>query len=307
MINQMSQNVLITGGTGFIGKYLTQVLLANNFTVSILSRTPRKSSGLITYYQWNPERDYIEEDAILNADYIIHLAGEGIVEKRWTAKRKKSILESRTKPITLIHSLLKKHNKSLNAFISASGIGIYGANTSEQICTEDTPAANDFLGLTCQEWEKTADTIGALGIRTVKIRTGIVFGRAGGFLKKITPGFKAGFGTILGSGSQYLPWIHIEDLSQIYLKSILDTKIEGPYNAVLTDDTTQLKFSKTLANLYGYSIWLPKIPQSLLKIVLGEMSDAILKGQRVSSEKIQHTGFEFQFATLETALYDCLK
>lgn len=303
----MSQNVLITGGTGFIGKYLTQVLLANNFTVSVLSRTPRKNSGLITYYQWNPERNYIEENAIINADYIIHLAGEGIVEKRWTTKRKKSILESRTKPIELISTILKKHNKSLSAFISASGIGIYGAITGEQICTEDTPAAPDFLGTTCQEWEKSVDEIGQLGIRTVKVRTGIVFGRAEGFLKKITPSFKAGFGAILGNGKQYLPWIHIEDLSQIYLKSILDTQMQGPYNAVFTDDTTNLKFAKTLAKFYGYTIWLPKIPAPLLKVLLGQMSEAILKGQRVSSERIQKTGFEFQFTDLKAALYDCLK
>ena len=298
----MSKNVLLTGGSGFIGKYLTEVLIANGFSVSVLSRADRKNTPLITYYKWDLENDFIEEEAILKADYIIHLAGEGIVEKRWTEKRKKAILESRTKPIKLIFNILKKKNKSLDAFISASAIGIYGAYTSKQICTEDQPPANDFLGITCQKWEDAVDEINSLGIRTVKVRTGIVFGKNEGFLKKIAPSFKAGFGTILGSGKQYLPWIHIEDLCQIYLKAVIDPEMHGAYNAAITDNTTNGSFSKILASLYGYKIWLPKVPAFLIRFALGEMSVAVLEGQRVSSEKIQQTGFEFQFTDIETAL-----
>ncbi len=303
----MAQNVLLTGGSGFIGKHLTDVLLEAGFTVSILSRSAKENSSAITYYQWNLNKNYIDETAVLNADYIIHLAGEGIVEKRWTEKRKRAILESRVKPIDLILSVLEKHNKKLDAFISASGVGIYGAITSHKICTENTPPAADFLGSTCQKWESAADKIGALGIRTVKIRTGIVFGKDEGFLKKLIPSFKSGFGAVLGTGKQYLPWIHIDDLCRIYLKAIEDEKLEGPYNACITDNTTNSRFSKTFAKLFDYSIWLPKIPPFLLKVILGEMSEAVLTGQRVSSEKIQKTGFEFQFTDLEKTLINCLK
>jgi uncharacterized protein (TIGR01777 family) len=303
----MSENVLITGGTGFIGKYLTEVLIKNGFSVSVLSRSERKNTEFITYYRWNLKQNYIDENAILNADYIIHLAGEGIVEKRWTNNRKKAILESRTKPIELIYAILQKNNKTLKAFVSSSAVGIYGAFTSQKICTEFTLPANDFLGITCQIWEDTVDKIGSLGIRTVKIRTGIVLGKDEGFLKKVAPSFKAGFGSILGSGKQYLPWIHINDLAKIYLKSITDVQMHGPYNAAVTDNTTNLTFSRILANLYGYSIWLPKVPKFILKVVLGEMSVAVLKGQRVSSEKIKKEGFEFQFTDIETALSDCIK
>ncbi|MCD0472164.1 TIGR01777 family oxidoreductase [Flavobacterium sp. JAS] len=302
----MAKNVLITGGTGFIGKHLTDTLLDNGFTVSILSRSARENTSLITYYKWNLKTDYINEEAILQADYIIHLAGEGIVEKKWTKSRKKVILESRLKPIDLIFSILKKNNKTLDGFISSSAVGIYGAITSPEICTEATTPANDFLGVTCQEWEQTVDKISSLGIRTVKIRTGIVLGKNEGFLKKMSPNFKAGFGMILGTGKQYLPWIHIQDLCQIYLKALTDPEMHGAYNACVTDNTTNQTFSKTLANLYGYKIWLPKIPSFLLKIVLGEMSEAVLKGQRVSSEKIQKTGFQFQFTNLEQVLLNCL-
>ncbi|MFB3388953.1 TIGR01777 family oxidoreductase [Flavobacterium sp. LAR06] len=298
----MAKNVLLTGGTGFIGKHLTDVLIESGFTVSILSRSSRENTPSITYYKWNLKDNFIEKDAILNADYIIHLAGEGIVEKRWTKRRKKAILESRIKPIELIYSILKENNKTLVAFISASAVGIYGAITSQEICTENTPPANDFLGTTCQKWEHAADQIALLGIRTVKIRTGIVLGKDEGFLKKIAPGFKAGFGAILGSGKQYLPWIHVEDLCQIYLKAIVDTEMQGPYNATITDNTTNATLSRILAHLYGYSIWLPNIPEFLIKLALGEMSIAVLKGQRISSEKIQEAGFEFQYKDIEATL-----
>ncbi|MFC4479633.1 TIGR01777 family oxidoreductase [Flavobacterium chungangensis] len=303
----MAQNVLLTGGTGFVGKYLTDVLIEAGFSVSILSRSDRESTPRVTYYKWDLKKNYIDKNAVLNADYIIHLAGEGIVEKRWTKRRKKAIIESRVRPVEMIYSILEMNNKKLEAFISASGIGIYGAITSHKICTENTPPADDFLGITCQKWENAADKIGSLNIRTVKIRTGIVFGKNEGFLKKMVATFKSGFGAVLGSGKQYLPWIHIEDLCQIYLKSIEDTKLEGAYNACVTDNTTNSRFSKTMAKLYDYSIWIPKVPAFVLKILLGQMSEAILTGQRVSSEKIQKTGFEFQFTDLEKTLINCIK
>lgn len=303
----MAQNVLLTGGSGFIGKHLTDVLIEAGFSVSVLSRFDRENTQRVTYYKWDIKKNYIDKNAILNADYIIHLAGEGIVEKRWTKRRKRAIIESRVRPVEMIYSILEKNNKKLESFVSASGIGIYGAITSHKICTENTPPADDFLGITCQKWESAADKIASLNIRTVKIRTGIVLGKNEGFLKKMAPTFKSGFGAVLGSGKQYLPWIHIEDLCQIYLKSIEDTKLEGAYNACITDNTTNARFSKTLAKLYEYSIWLPKIPPFVLKILLGQMSIAVLTGQRVSSEKIQNTGFEFQFTDLEKTLINCIK
>ncbi|PXY39518.1 TIGR01777 family protein [Flavobacterium cheongpyeongense] len=302
----MAKNVLLTGGSGFIGKYLTDILINNGFSVSVLSRSNKNNTDFITYYKWDLNRNYIDENAVLNADFIIHLAGEGIVEKRWTSRRKNDILESRIKPIELIYSVLQKNNKSLDAFVSASAVGIYGAETSDEICKENTAPANDFLGTTCQKWESTATKIKSLGIRTVKIRTGIVLGRNEGFLKKLLPGFKMGFGTILGSGAQFVPWIHIEDLCAVYLKAIQDEKLNGPYNATVLDNTTNETVSKTIAGLYGYSVWLPKVPAFVLKIVLGEMSIAILTGKRVSPEKIKNAGFRFQFEDLETALSNCI-
>jgi uncharacterized protein len=302
----MKKNVLITGGTGFIGKHLTNLLIQNDFSVSIFSRTANPNTAAISYYKWDIESRYIDEEAVLKADYIIHLAGEGIADQRWTKERKEAIVQSREKSIELIYEVLKKHNKKLEAFVSASGVGIYGAVDGSEICTETAAAVNDFLGTTCQKWEAAADTIASLGIRTVKIRTGLVLGKEEGFLKKLTPIFKMKLGSVLGSGKQYMPWIHIEDLCAIYIQSIQNPKMVGAYNAAINDNTNNEVFSKTLAKVYGYSIWLPKVPAFLIQIVLGEMALIILKGRRVSSDKIEKTGFHFQFNTLELALKDCL-
>ena len=303
----MKKNVLISGGSGFIGKHLTNLLIANGFSVSILSRSDKQNTSDITYYKWDIATHFIEEEAVIKADYILHLAGENIAEKPWTAKRKEEILQSREESIQLIHDVLKKNNKKLDAFVSASGVGIYGAINGEQICTENTPPENDFLGSTCQKWEFAADTIGDLQIRVVKIRTGLVLGKEDGFLKKLTPIFKMRLGSALGSGKQYMPWIHVDDLCAIYLEAIKNSDMKGAYNAAIFDNTTNTVFSKTLAKVYGYSLWLPNVPAFLIKMALGEMAQIILKGRRVSPQKMIETGFEFQFTVLEEALKDCLE
>ena len=302
----MKKNVLISGGSGFIGKHLTDLLISNGYSVSILSRSDRQNTKDISYYKWDVTTHFIEDEAVIKADYILHLAGENIAEKPWTAKRKEEILQSREQSIQLIYDVLKKNNKKLDAFVSASGVGIYGAINGDEICTENTPPENDFLGSTCQKWEAAADTIADFKIRVVKIRTGLVLGKDDGFLKKLTPIFKLRLGSALGSGKQYMPWIHIDDLCAIYLEAIKNSDMTGAYNAAVFDNTTNTIFSKTLAKVYGYSIWLPNVPAFLIKIALGEMAKIILTGKRVSSDKIIKLGFKFQHTILEEALKDCL-
>jgi uncharacterized protein (TIGR01777 family) len=303
----MKKNVLISGGSGFIGKYLTRLLIEKGFSVSILSRSTKQNTADISYYKWDVPNGLLDENAVLNADYIVHLAGENIGDKRWTAKRKAAIIDSREQSIKLIYSALKNNNKKLDAFVSASAIGIYGALNGEEICTEDTAAANDFLGVACQKWEAAADTIATLQIRTVKIRTGLVLGKDGGFLEKLVPLFKLGLGAALGSGKQYMPWIHVVDLCHIYFEAIVNTNMIGAYNGAVEDDTTNTIFSKTLARVLGYSLWLPNVPAFLLKIGMGEMARIVLRGRRISCDKIENTGFEFRYKNLELALEDCLE
>lgn len=303
----MKKRVLITGGTGFVGKYFSKMLLNKGYDVMILTRTPKMNTDNISYFKWDVSSGSIDENAVLAADYIVHLAGVSIGDHRWTPEYKKQILESRVQSTFLLASVLKKHDKKVNAFISASGVGFYGALNGEGICTEETPAANDFLSKVCQDWEKAADTIKILGIRTVKIRTGIVLGNNEGFLKQIASLFKKGLGSILGTGNQYMPWIHVHDLCSIYVEAIENDQMEGAYNAAIEDSTTNAIFSKTLAHIYGYSIWLPKVPSFVLKMILGEMSVLALTGRRISNDKLLNLGFRFQFKNLDFALRDCLK
>lgn len=302
----MKKNVLITGGTGFVGRHLTDLLVANGFSVSILSRSKKANTENIFYYTWDVEKQFIEEEAIQKADYVIHLAGANIGEKRWTEKRKEEIVSSRELSAQLIYNSLLKYNKNVEAFVSASAVGIYGAMNGRAICSEEMQPMNDFLGLTCQKWEGAANQFEKLGIRTVKIRTGLVMGKEDGFLKKLVPIFKLRLGSALGTGKQYMPWIHINDLCRIYLEALKNPLMSGAYNAAVTDDTTNQLFSKTLAKLYGYAMWLPNVPSFLIKIALGEMAKLVLTGRRVSSGKIEKLGFQFQFQKLEEALKDCI-
>ena len=302
----MKKNVLISGGSGFIGSHLTALLLKNGFSVSILSRTEKLNKKDVFYYKWDVKSQFIEDESVIRADYIIHLAGENIGEKRWTTKRKEAIIDSREQSTLLLYSVLKKNNKKLDAFISASAIGYYGAVNGPEICTEMDAPANDFLGYACQKWEDSISFIENLHIRTVKIRTGLVLGKNDGFLKKLVPLFKNRLGSALGSGKQYMPWIHIDDLCAIYLQAINNVEMVGPYNAAINDNTTNESFSKVLAGLFGYKIWLPNVPAVILELALGEMAKIVLTGRRVSSEKIEQTGFAFKYTLLEEALKDSL-
>lgn len=303
----MGKNVLITGGTGFIGRYLTKKLLEKGYTVSILTRNSKPNSEKVFYYVWDVSTQTIDEAAVNNADYIIHLAGENIGEKRWTTKQKEAIRDSRVQSAQLLYEVLKKNNKKVDAFVSASGIGYYGAVNGNGICTENTLPANDFVGKICQEWENSADLMIGLGIRTVKIRTGVVLGKNGGILKQLIPVFKKGLGCALGSGKQFMPWIHIHDLCMMYIEGIENPKMIGPYNATINDSTTNLIFSKTLANTFGYPMWLPNIPAFLIKLGLGEKASIVLTGRRVSSDKVKKIGFRFQYKNLGQALKNCKK
>lgn len=302
----MKKNVLISGGTGFVGKHLIQKLIANGYTVSILSRSKKTNTEAIFYYTWDVEKQTIDDEAVQKADYVIHLAGENIAGKRWTNQRKEVILSSRVLSAQLIYNSVQKSDKKPEAFISASAVGIYGAINGRAICTEDMQPTNDFLGLTCQKWEAAAKPFEKLEIRTVKIRTGLVLGNNEGLLAKLGPIFKLRLGSALGTGKQYMPWIHIDDLCNMYLEAIKNSMMNGAYNAAITDDTNNELFSKTLAKVFGYSIWLPNVPAFFIKMALGEMAKLLLKGRRISNAKIKTLGFQFQHENLEATLKECL-
>lgn len=293
--------VLITGGTGLIGNHLCTRLMENGYEIAILSRGISKDEQIRTY-SWDLDKFEIDEEAIASADYIINLSGTSIGEKRWTKKRKQQIIESRIKSGQLIFNEVRKQNINLKAFISASAIGYYGSITSDRIFDETDPPGNDFLGQTCRDWENTANKFNDVGIRTVIIRTGVVLTNQGGALSKMIVPIKAGLGAALGTGKQYFPWIHIDDLCNIYIKAIEDSQLTGAYNAVAPEHLTNKEFTRSLADNLGKRLWLMNIPAFVMRLIFGKMSEILLKGSRVSSEKIQAAGYKFQFPGLESAL-----
>jgi uncharacterized protein len=293
--------VLISGGTGLIGKHLTAKLKEKGYNVALLSRNTGQKTGLQLYH-WDPGKSEIDSGAISDADFIIHLAGANIGERRWTRERRKLILESRVKSGDLLLRSVTANNNKLKAFISASAVGYYGAITSDKIFYEEDPPSSDFLGETCLKWEQSADRFEEKGIRTIKIRTGVVLSSHGGALAKMIIPVKMGVGSAIGNGEQYMTWIHVEDLCNIYVKAIEDVKMRGAYNAAAPDHRTNKEFTKSLAQALRKPFWFPNIPAFALKILFGEMSDILLKGSRVSSEKLISEGYSFKFPDLENAL-----
>ncbi len=297
--------ILITGGTGVVGRFLSKKLKDKGYSVATLGRASKNGSEINTY-TWDIEKNEIEKEALEKVDYIIHLAGANISESKWTAKRKKIIIDSRVKSAQLIFEKLKENTNQVKAFISASAIGYYGAISTDKIFSETDTPANDFLGETCLKWEQAADRFEELGIRVVKIRTGIVLTKQGGALAKMITPIKLGIGSPIGNGKQYLPWIHIEDLCDIYIKAIEDAQMKGVYNAVAPDHKTNRDFTKTLAVVLRKPLWFPNIPALVMKIIFGEMSVMLLKGSRVSSEKITNAGYKFKFPNLKETFVNLL-
>jgi len=297
--------VLISGGSGLVGRHLCKKLQEREYEVAILSRSSKPGTKSRFYY-WNINRNEIDREAINSCDFIIHLAGVNIGAKRWTIKRKKEIIDSRIKSIDLIFNNIDKRNNKLKAFISASAVGYYGALTSEKIFSETDSSSSDFLGETCSLWEKAADQFTEIGIRTVKIRTGVVLSKEGGALSKLLLPAKLGLASAIGSGKQYMPWIHMDDLCDIYIQAIENETLSGAYNAVAPEHITNKALSRKIARALHKPFWFPNIPAFVMKIIFGEMSVMLLKGSRISSDKIQAAGFQFRFPQLDTALKSLL-
>ncbi|MBN2892867.1 MAG: TIGR01777 family oxidoreductase [Bacteroidales bacterium] len=296
----MTKNILITGGSGLVGKHLSDLLIQKGYNVGILSRNPTKSDK-IKYFHWDYTKNEIDSEAIDFANVIIHLAGANISHKKWTNSQKKIIIDSRVKTTELILSELKKSNKKLDAFISASAIGFYGTKTTEKIFVEEDKSGTDFLSEVVVKWENSVDLVTNFTQRIVKLRIGVVLSKDGGALLKMTNIIKKGIGSPLGSGKQYMPWISIEDLAHLFLYAAENQNITEAYNAVSPIHITNSEFMKGLAKQMNKPFFMPKVPAFAMKAILGEMASLLLEGSRVSSKKIQDAGFTFKY-DLETVL-----
>ena len=295
----MKETILITGAGGSIARKLSE-RLQPDFEIRFLTRKKKN----LTDFEWDLKNKTIDENAFNNVSHIIHLAGANIAEKRWTAERKQEIIKSRTDSAQLLLKTLNKKNIRLKTFISASGINYYGTETTEHIFTENDPSGNDFLSKVVVLWEKSADQFKENNVaeRVVKIRTAVVLTENEGALPKMSTPIKLGIGSPIGTGKQYMPWIHIDDICRIYEFALKNESVEGAFNATAPEQSNNHYFTKTIAKVLKKPLFMPNIPGFILKLLFGELSVALLEGSRASSEKIRKAGFEFKFPDLENAL-----
>lgn len=304
--------VLITGGTGLIGNNLTRHLTNRGYHVIIMSRKTIHSHDkpMVTYAKWNINDEKMDMDAIAKADYIINLAGAGVMDKKWTKKYKKEIVESRTKSSELLIKALQHPNK-VKAIIAASAIGWYGRDAKplhKNGFIETDPPDKNFLGETCRLWEERIEPATILHKRVVKLRTGIVLSNEGGALAEFKKPLRFGIAAILGSGKQIISWIHIDDLCRMYIYAIENEKLSGSYNAVAPAPVNNKQLILKLAKIIRGEFYIPiHVPQFLLKLILGERSIEILKSTTVSNEKIKAEGFIFLYPSIGVALKSLCK
>jgi len=300
----MANNILITGGSGLVGNALTETLLHKGHIVSWLSRTENLSKP-VKQYRWDIEQNYIDEKAFENVDTIVHLAGAGIADKRWTASRKRVIRDSRIKSLELITKTITEKDLPVKNLISASAIGIYG-DRGEELLFEDSSPEKNWLAKVCIDWEGAVDPLTEWGLRTAIVRIGLVLSNKAGALPKLLGPIKKSINPTLGSGEQYYSWIHIDDLTGIFIKIIEDHKLIGTYNAVAPNPATYNTLVKQLEEILNKKTFSPKVPGLFMKLGLGQMARIVLDSAKVSSKKIIEKGYQFKFDKLNPALKDLL-
>ena len=296
--------VLITGGSGLIGSELTRKFIDNNIDCVHLSRVKNSKLGVKTYV-WDYKRNYLEDGALKDVTHIVHLAGAGIADKPWTMSRKRTIVKSRVLTARLLREYIEKNELKLDAFISASGIGYYGAVTSSHVYKESDQRGHDFVSECCVQWEDEVNKF--KNTRVAILRTGIVLSKEGGALQRIESAINRRIGAPLGSGKQHMPWIHIDDMVQLYYDAVTRDKYEGIYNAVSNEPMTNEELTRNLAKHLGRKLWLPNVPAFMVKTIFGELSEILLEGSHVSNQKLLDNGFEFKFKEFKEALDNIYK
>lgn len=298
--------ILIAGGTGLVGNHLTEFLIGEGHEVRLLTRTVRKSDGMAKQYLWQPDKGQIDPAALDDIEILINLTGSNVGDARWSAQKKKMILNSRVDSGQLLFDAVSKCVDKPKLYISASGTGAYGIKRFEEVSTEGDPFGTDFLANVCEQWEAKADAFSELGIRVIKMRLGVVFSPMGGALTKIIQPIRYFVGAPLGTGKQIMPWIHYKDLNRLIGSWLSDPSIEGVYNVVAPSVETNEQITRLIARKISRPLFLPKVPGWALKLLLGQMAEIILAGNIISPQKVLNSGFKFDYDSLKPALDDLM-
>lgn len=294
-----TKKVIITGATGLIGKKLIPLIEAAGYDAFVLSR---KQTNDPRYIQWDHHKGFIEEAKLLNTYAVLHLAGSGIADGRWTTDRQKEIVSSRVDTADLLYKTFSKLNIYPRVFISSSGTGYYGADSGSLLMDETAASTSDFISVVCQKWEHAANQFVNLGSRVVVLRTGVVLSSEGGALPKLSQTIRYGVGSAIASGSQYMSWIHMDDLCRLYVEALRNDAFTGTYNAVADETLTNSDFTKAIAKALKKPLFMPNVPAFALKMFFGEMASLLIGGNNVSNAKLKRTGFQCNYPQLSQAL-----
>lgn len=296
--------VLITGATGLVGQELVSLLLQNGFTVHYLSTSKSKLVSQNNYkgFYWNPKTSEIDLNALTDVEVIVHLAGASVA-KKWTPSYKQEIIESRVLSTRLLYKTLQKNLHQVKQIVSASAIGIYPNDLNYIYHETDNKVDNSFLGNVVQQWEEEVNQFEKLQINVAKIRIGIVLAKEGGALQEMVKPIKMGVGAAFGSGEQYQSWIHIQDLVAIF-QFVIQNQLSGVFNGVAPYPVTNAELTKAIAKTLGKPLFLPNIPQFVMKLILGEMHQILFSSQHVSCRKLLDLKYQFKFASLDKTLND---
>lgn len=291
--------IIISGGSGLVGSNLSKKLQIKGHEVFWLSRTPKKMQNAA--YYWDPDKGEIDLACLDGTSAIIHLAGAGVADHKWTAAYKQTILQSRILGSQLLVRTLANNPHAVKTFIGASAVGIYG-NQTPPLCKEEDELGNTFLAQVCKDWEKENAAIKELGIRLCTVRIGIVLSSKGGFLKEIGNLANYGFAAPLGNGKMQTPWIHEDDLANLFIHLLENGNCAGVYNGVAPNCVSNAAITKMIAKALHRPFFLPAVPAFVLKIMMGEMAGMLLANQDIAADKIQASGFTFEFTSAEQAI-----
>lgn len=298
----MKTKVIIAGGTGLIGQALLPLLIMRGLQPVVLTRSPSRSAEGVIYSSWDPHTGFIDTSIFTGKYYIINLSGENIGAKRWTTAQKQRIAASRTEPALLLAQTCAQADRKPRATIAMSAVGIYGAVSVEQYFAETESPHNDFLAATCRQWEDAAHMIGTHAHRSVILRLGIVLSSAGGALPRMVQPIRLCAGMYIGTGRQYISWIHIEDLCRWIVYCIEDESIHGTFNTAAPGPVSNRDFTRALCKLLHRPFIPLGVPRWAMQLLLGEMSVIVTEGSRVNTDRIKSTGFQFMYPDLASAL-----